>query len=132
MVLVTNAHSDLFDFNPSPHSFVYHGARELAELFTSAEFDVEMFGSTPIAKVGLKQKLLRPIKKLVISANLMPKTMAGKRILKRLVFGTPVAMPAEVTANMAEIETPVALPVGKSTTDFKVIYCAARMRDTVA
>ena len=31
-----------------------------------------------------------------------------------------------------KVETPVALPVGKSTTDFKVIYCAARMRDTVA
>lgn len=129
-VLVTNANSDLFDFNPSPHSFVYHGAKELGELFGSAGFSVELFGSTPIAKVGLKQKILRPIKKLVISANLMPKTMAGKRILKRLVFGTPVAMPAEITANMVDVETPVPLPAGKPSTAFKVIYCAARMGDT--
>lgn len=130
VVLVTNANSDLFDFNPSPHSFVYHGARELKELFSDAGFSVELFGSTPIAKVGLKQKLLRPIKKLVISANLMPKTMAGKRLMKRLVFGTPVAMPAEITANMVETEIPVALPLDKPITDFKVVYCAARMGDT--
>lgn len=130
VVLVANANSDLFDFNPSPHSFVYHGAKGLSDLFGQAGFSVELFGATPIAKVGLKQKILRPIKKLVISANLMPKTMSGKRFLKRLVFGTPVKMPAEITADMVEVETPVPLPVGKVSTDYKVIYCAARLGET--
>ena len=32
----------------------------------------------------------------VVKLGLMPKTMAGKRLLKRLVFGQPVEMPAEL------------------------------------
>lgn len=131
VVLVTNANSDLFDFNPSPHSHVYHGAKGLKDVFDQAGFRVDVFGSTPIAKVGLKQKVLRPIKKIIVSANLMPKTMAGKRLLKRLVFGTPVEMPAEITAEMAEIEAPIPLDASKPSTEFKVIYCAAHLDDKI-
>jgi ubiquinone/menaquinone biosynthesis C-methylase UbiE len=132
VVLVANANPDLFDFSPSPHSFVYHGAKGLTALFAGAGFEVDLFGSTPIAKVGLKQKILRPVKKLVVSANLMPRTMAGKRLMKRLVFGTPVEMPAEITADMVEVETPDALPSGQPSTAYKVIYCTATLPETSA
>lgn len=126
-VLVSNANPDLYDFNPSPYSYVYHGVRELGHLFGSAGFSTEFWGSTPLAKVGLKQRLLRPVKKLVVSSGLMPKSMAGKRLLKRLVFGNPVLMPAELTADMAEHEVSVSLPAGKACDGFKVIYCAAAL-----
>lgn len=128
VLLISNANRDLFDFNPSPHSFVYHGVREMAELLETEGFSAEFWGSTPLAKVGLKQQILRPIKKFVISAGLMPKSMAGKRLLKRLVFGNPMPMPAEITTNMTEAETPVSIPADKPNRDFKVIYCAARLR----
>ncbi|MEQ8402968.1 MAG: class I SAM-dependent methyltransferase [Roseitalea porphyridii] len=131
-VLVSNANPDLFDFNPSPHSFTYHGVTGLAALFGSAGFETQFWGSTPLAKVGLKQKILRPVKKFVVSSGLMPKSMAGKRLLKRLVFGEPVRMPAEVSAGMVETETPNPLPADRPDTDHKVIYCAARLPDGAA
>jgi SAM-dependent methyltransferase len=127
VVLVANANPDLYDFNPSPHSFTYHGAKGLSELLGAAGFRPEVLGSTPIAKVGLKQKILRPTKKLIVSANLMPKTMTGKRLLKRLVFGTPVEMPAEITEGMVPTEVPVPLPPYEASTAYKVIYCVATL-----
>lgn len=125
-VLVSNANKDLFDFNPSPYSFVYHGVAEMTNLFSDAGFDPSFWGSTPIAKIGVKQKILRPIKKLVVASGLMPKSMASKKLLKRLIFGKPVEMPFEIDENSAECETPTALESGVANDQFKVIYCAAK------
>lgn len=126
-VLVSNANPDLFDFNPSPHSFTYHGVTGLTELFNENGFTTNFFGGTPLEKISPKQRMLRPIKKLVVDLGLMPKSMAGKRWLKRLVFGAPVLMPEEITAGMAEKQMPTKIDPGKPNPNFKVIYCEARL-----
>lgn len=126
-VLVSNANKDLFDFNPSPHSCVYHGVVELGQLFGAHGFATSFWGSTPIAQVSLTQRIARPIKALVVKFNLMPRTMGGKRLLKRLIFGKPVGMPAEISADMAEREVPTSLHSGVADTGHKVIYCKATL-----
>lgn len=127
MVLVSNANKDLFDFNPSPHSSTYHGVVEMEQLFARHGFTSRFWGGTPIGSVSLAQKILRPIKAIVVKLNLMPRTMGGKRLLKRLVFGAPVAMPTEITADMAPVEAPQPLPAGKPDMSHKVIYCQATL-----
>ena len=126
-VLISNANKDLFDFNPSPHSFEYHGVTELSELFKSHGFSADFWGSVPLETVSIKQKMLRPIKKLFVSLNLMPKTMFGKRILKRLIFGKPVSMPTEISAGMSAVEIPQKISADYPNTSHKVIYCAASL-----
>ena len=125
VALVVTANKDLYDFNPSPHSYEYYGAVELNQLFSSAGFQVRCYGDTPVSSVSLKQKLLRPVKKAVISLGLMPRSMAGKKLLKRLVFGNMVIMPAEITPETSVYTPPV--PIGTETPDnrHKVIYCEA-------
>jgi len=49
----------------------------------------------------MRQKIMRPLKKLVVRLGLIPKSMAGKKILKKLVFGNLVPMPAEITMQPA-------------------------------
>ncbi len=126
-VLVSNANKDLFDFSPSPHSNFYHGVVELDALFSDAGFSCEFFGSTPTTRSSWKQRLLRPVKAAVVKLNLMPKTMAGKRFLKRLVFGPPILMPAEITENMVEMEEPAKLGKDQPDRIHKVIYCKATL-----
>lgn len=126
-VLVANANPDLFDFNPSPYSFDYHGVRELTALFGIQGFNTEFWGSTPLTKLGIKQTILRPIKKFMVVAGLMPKTMAGKRLLKKMVFGGLVQMPAEIAEGMVPIEAPTPLKAGHPDTSHKVIYCVATL-----
>jgi ubiquinone/menaquinone biosynthesis C-methylase UbiE len=126
-VLVSSANSDLFDFNPSPHSVAYYGVTELAKIFASAGFNTLFWGSTPVAKAGLRQRIMRPLKRVAVSVGLMPKSMAGKRVFKRIVFGKPVFMPCEITAGMVEIESPKPLSAHLPDNEHKVIYCAAQM-----
>lgn len=125
--LIATANKDLFDFNPSPYSYVYYGVVEMGELFEKYGFQCEFYGYLPISKISLKQKLLRPIKKIVVNMGLMPKSMAGKKLLKRLVFGSLVPMPAEILPDMYHYKEPTPLSSDTSDNIHKVIYCAATL-----
>ncbi|MFQ5597618.1 MAG: hypothetical protein ACE5GK_06155, partial [Nitrospiria bacterium] len=123
---IATANKDLYDFNPSPHSHRYFGVVELEKLFSEQRFSVECFGSAPVDAVSLRQRLLRPVKKLAVHSGLMPKTANGKKFLKKLVFGKLVTMPAEIEEGMVPYEPPVQLPLGRPDRRHKVIYCAAK------
>lgn len=126
-LLVSNANKDLYDFNPSPHSTVYHGVVELRQLLECAGFKTSFWGYIKVDEVSLRQRILRPIKKLAVEFNLMPKTMAGKKLLKRLVFGQMVPMPETVTEGLAPYVP--ATPIDAANPDYihKVFYCAATL-----
>ena len=131
-VLITSANKDLYDYNPSPHGHASYGTRELFELFGAHGFAVDCFGSTPVDRISVRQKLLRPAKTLAVALDLMPKTMDAKKFLKRIVFGKLVRMPCEVTDRMARPLPPCAIRADRPDTRHKVIYCAATSSDAGA
>lgn len=124
-VLIATANKDLYDFNPSPHSYTYYGVSELRDLFRRYGFAPSFFGNTPVDGLSWRQRILRPIKKFVANSGLMPKTMAGKKMLKRLVFGSLVPMPAEIVAGMVPYVDPVPIPADRPDRMHKVLYCVA-------
>jgi len=126
-LLIATANKDLFDFNPSPYSYTYYGVIELKALFHKHGFTTQFWGDTPIDVLSIKQRILRPVKKIVISLGLIPKSMAGKKLLKRLVFGDLLKMPAEINDTTARFVSPDALPSDKPCTTHKVIFCEATL-----
>jgi len=126
-VLVATANRDLWDFNPSPMSHRYYGAAELAALFRSADFNVELYGYMPVGRVLWRQRTLRPLKLLAVRLGVMPKTLKGKRLLKRLVFGRLVVMPAELQPSKERPEPPVLLSADRADRLHKVLYCRATL-----
>jgi len=124
-VLVATANKDLSDFNPSPHSHAYYGAVELRELFASAGFAALLYGHLSLRAVGWKQRALSPVKRALVALGLMPKTMRSKRLLKRFVFGAPLAMPAEL-APPAALVPPRRLAGVAPDREHKVLYLAAQ------
>jgi SAM-dependent methyltransferase len=127
VALVASANKDLFDFNPSPYSHVYYGAVELDALTRECGFEpVEIAGCTAVQSVSWRQRVLRPIKKIVVGLDLMPKTMEGKKMLKRLVFGSMVPAPAEIDANTRPFQRPTPIPFDRANRDYKVILFAVR------
>jgi SAM-dependent methyltransferase len=127
-LLIVTANKDLWDFHPSPHSHQYFGVVELGELLSRHGFGVQFFGFQPVAKAPLRQRLLRPFKRLAVASGFMPKTMAGKRWLRRIVFGAQVPMPAELTRSHPGAGLPLhALDAGMADRDHKIIYCAAKL-----
>lgn len=125
VVLIATANKDLYDFNPSPHTHEYFGATELLTLLSPTGFKIRLFGDTPLQTVSLRQRLLRPIKRLAVRFNLIPKTMGGKRLLKRLVFGRMVPMPAQLKIPDHFVYRPVEIPAGHPDRRHKVILCEA-------
>ena len=130
VVLIASANKDLYDFNPSPFSHVYYGAGDFKALAQAGGFNViELAGGTPITRTSLRQKVLRPVKKIVVSLGLMPKTTAGKKWMKRLVFGNMVQLPDEIDANTGPYEKPQPVQDAGPNRDYKVIFCAMRKKD---
>jgi SAM-dependent methyltransferase len=125
MLLIATANKDLFDFNPSPHSTRYLGVVELVDTLAQHGYAAECFGDTPIDAVSWRQRVLRPLKALGAALRLIPKTMHGKKLLKRLVFGRLAVMPPEITPDMAARMPATPLRVGAPDRRHKVILCAA-------
>lgn len=127
-LLVATANRDLQDFNPSPFSVRYHGARELQDLCETHGFNCSLFGYWPYRQAPFRQSILRPVKRLAVSLGLMPKTMQGKKLLKRLVFGRLVPMPFEIRAGQVPFLAPHPISGAHPDTIHRVIYCAATKR----
>jgi len=127
MVLIATANKDLYDFNPSPYSVRYFGIVELRYLFENEGFSCEFFGCTPVTSISLRQRLLRPIKRLAVALHLIPKTMKGKQFLKRIVFGKLVTMPPEIDENTALYVPPTPIPNNRADQAHKIIFCIARL-----
>lgn len=107
-VIVCSANPELDDFHPSPHSVRYHSARELAELLRSAGFRAQTLGAFAVTRRGWKSRVRRNLKRFATALHLVPRTMRGKELLKRIFYGRLVAMPRELEPTSAgNYEPPV-------------------------
>lgn len=127
VVLIATANKELQDFNSSPHSYNYYNSEELAKLFAKFDFQSNLYGHMKINKTKLSHKVLSFVKKTAISLKLMPNTMAGKKLLKRLVFGKLISMPFEISGDEFEYYPPLKLKQDTVNNSHKVIYCAATL-----
>ena len=124
-LLIATANKDLFDFTPSPFSNRYLGVAELSALMRGHGYEPSFWGYVDVSKVSLRQRLFRPIKYLANRFGIMPKTMGGKSILKKLVFGAMTEMPARIDSIPFDYVEPAPLVMDSPSHDYKVIYCAA-------
>jgi SAM-dependent methyltransferase len=125
-VLLASANKDVWDFHPSLHSCSYFGVAELGTMLARFGFECTFFGFQRIDLAPLRQRLLRPLKRAAVASGLMPRTMQGKRWLKRLVFGREIPMPAEITVATGSYAAPQQILSGQPDRRHKVIYCAGR------
>lgn len=123
--LIATANKDLYDFNPSPFSCQYYNVQELSIMLMNNGFCSSFYGGDPVTSAGIKSRLIRLIKTLAVKFDLIPGSMAGKRILKRLLFGPLVEMPAELRSKDVIYEALPLLDATQSDFIHQVIYCLA-------
>ena len=126
VLLLATANPQVPGFNPSPHSTRYYSAAELELALRARGFSVELFAGFPLSDLGPRDRLLRLAKTLAVRLNLIPRTMTGKELLKRLVFGKLKPFPGEVTNETGERRELVRLGAAHQAAHFKVIYAVAR------
>src|SRR5262249_14924117 len=115
------------DFNPSPFSIRYFSAVELASLLGERGFSVELLGAFPVERSSLRSAVLSAVKRAAVKLGLIPKTMTGKQLLKRIFFGRLAPIPKEVVDGMAPYAAPTPFPDGRAA-DYTVLYALCESR----
>ncbi len=126
LVLICTVNKDWGGFNPSPFSKRYFSAAELAAMVRARQFDVELLGAFPDSATSLSGKSIALMRRIALALHLIPKTMKGKEILKRIFFGKLSPLPPEIRPGMAEYEAPVPLPHCGADSQHKILYVVAR------
>lgn len=124
-ILICNANKNLPDFNPSPYSYHYFSPVDFRELFKNYGLQVECFGDCRVDYNHPISKLFSFIKRAMVRLDLMPKTMSGKLLFKRLVFGKLVELPAELMDDGQIIQEPTRISSDNISRDYKVIFAVA-------
>ena len=122
-ILLSNTNKDLYDFNPSPFHTQYHGVVELKELLTTFNFNVDFWGAQQVNNVSQRLRLFRLLKSVAVKLHMIPKTMKGKKFLKRVMFGKLLSMPAELSLGMAQAEELTILQPDIPCQSHQIIFC---------
>jgi len=125
VLLICTVNKDWADFNPSPYSKKYFSAPELYSLVNQKFSKVELFGAFPVSNKGIKNKFLSSIKRTAVNFNLIPKTMKGKEIFKRVFFGRLLTLPSEIEEGQVEYSPPVAISSDQPNYQYIVLFSEA-------
>jgi SAM-dependent methyltransferase len=113
------------DFNPSPHAVGYLDATQLKAAMSDAFRSVEIMFGFPVRTTTRLSAALSLLKRLAIRFRLMPKTMKGKTVLKRVFLGPLVPVPTEISGQSGAIEEPTIAPEDQAS-GFRIIYAVAQ------
>ena len=114
------------DCNPSPRSRRYYSLHQLSALLQEAGFRTETFGAFPASAASAWASCLSWIKRVAVTLHLIPSTMKGKRLLKRLFLGRLVRFPATVDDGMTTYCSPVRISSDRPIPDYKVLFVLGR------
>lgn len=126
VLVVSSINPAWTDFNPSPHAEAYLGAGELKAVLEEAFHSVEILFGFAVPRRGPVGLALSAIKRLAVRLKLIPRTMRGKTLLKRVFLGPLLPVPAELATGLAPVDEPLPASLHDSSR-FRVIYAVARL-----
>lgn len=125
ILLICTANKDWYGFNISPFSVSYFSAPELLALLRQQHFNAELFGAFPVAPKTAKEKIIAALRRMAVTLHLIPTTIEGKEILKRLFYGKLLVLPAEISDGMAGAYPLVPIAADSPNSQYKVLYAIA-------
>jgi ubiquinone/menaquinone biosynthesis C-methylase UbiE len=126
-LLICSVNNEWEDFNPSPYSTTYFSGSELNTLLSAKFIGITLYGGFPVDEERSKDKLVSLMKRTAVALHLIPKTMKGKQLLKRIFFGRLVPLPHEVKEGMATYIEPAPVPADNIVPNYKVLYVVANI-----
>ena len=125
-LIVSTINREWADFNPSPLSTHYFSGKELLALLRDHGFQTEIYGAFPLCPGSPSDRLVSIIRRVAVGLHLIPRTMRGKELLKRIFLGQLAAFPAEVVDAMAPYNAPTRLRADGPIRDFKVLFAVGQ------
>lgn len=120
-LLICSANKEWSGFNPSPFSVRYYSALELRDLLAGHGLWTELKAGFPAdERRGLRGAAVSVVRRAAVGLGLVPKTMKGKALLKRLFYGRLASLGPEIddSVPVRPLDPVTAFPV----TGFKVLY----------
>jgi SAM-dependent methyltransferase len=114
------------DFNPSPHSVRYLNARELYKELLSQFIDIRFFAGFDVSHPSLLERVVSIIKRTAVTLHVIPGSMKGKEVLKRLFFGRLITLPYEIIPGSFKDNPPAQIDPSQSLRNYKIIYAVGR------
>jgi hypothetical protein len=96
VLIICSVNPSWTEFNPSPFSRRYFSAGELHALLERHGLRASLFGGFSERRSGLGT-LIAALRRIAVRFHLIPKTMKGKQLLKRIFMGRLHPLPAEVS-----------------------------------
>jgi SAM-dependent methyltransferase len=121
-VIFVNANPERPNFIASPRSHAYHGAEQFRHELESRGFDTRVEGAFPTAEPGIHARVIAIARRALEGLGLVPTTLRGRALLKRLLYRNLRALPVEIGTNYAPREPLRSLASGSG---FKVLYVTA-------
>ncbi|HEV2489273.1 MAG TPA: class I SAM-dependent methyltransferase [Candidatus Acidoferrales bacterium] len=126
VLLICTANPACPGFNRSPMSQRYFCAEELRSLLREFQFSPEIHGAFPWSADTLRDKSVAAIRSAAVRFHLVPRTMKGKALLKKVFYGRLTRIEDEVPEGMS---TPVELhPIaaGENPARYKILFALGR------
>ena len=128
-LLIGTVNQDWSEFTPSGLSTRYFSVPELRDLLIQQGFgNLEFFGAFPTMATSPKQKIVSLIRRVAVALHLVPKTLGGRQLLKRLFYGSLTLLKPEVEDGMAELDPLIPIPGELPNSEYKILYAVARAR----
>ncbi len=126
VLLVCTVNKEWSDFNPSPFSTRYYSAAELSDLLAARGFRVEVLGAFSSRPATGREWAISMVKRSAVALRLVPRTMAGKQLLKRVFLGRLAPLPAEIRDGCAEYVAPSPIAEPSEAPGYKILYAVGR------
>ena len=125
LLIVSTVNCSWSGFNRSPFSTKYYSADELSGVLVEHGYRSRMFAGFPVRTEGLVRRVVHRIRMIGVKLHLVPKTMKGKEVLKRLFYGRLAPIPGDLREGAATVETLIALGEITDLDKYKMIYAVA-------
>ncbi len=123
ILLISCPNPEWADFNPSPFSVRYFTADELRAMLDGAGFQVVVRAGFSAASSGALVRTSSALRRVAVSLGVVPKSMSGKALLKRIFYGSLFELGPEIDATVAAGGL---FSVGPGpVTDYKMLYADA-------
>jgi len=123
--ILANANPESPYFIPSPLSEHYHTAEEFRTAFESRGFRVLIEGAFPAVEGTARSWVAIAARRLAHRLRLIPNTLKGRVLLKRILGEKLVPVPLEMPADFGQSVSRVPISYGEPTNGFKVLYITA-------
>lgn len=126
-LILCTVNKDLFDFHPSPRAVRYHGVAELNDLLSREGFSTTCFGEEIVDETSFPGRGLRRLKQVAVRFGLIPRTLGGRRLLKRLFYGRLVELPREIGVEDVNGTRPTPVSATEPDRRHRILYAVGQL-----